>query len=89
MAEKSISQIRPRIVRPADAARLSGIPRSSLYWRINRGIFPPTIKLGPRSSGFLLDEVEAVIDAHVAGWSADRIKSLVSDLVAQRAGLAA
>ncbi|WP_367026232.1 AlpA family phage regulatory protein [Methylococcus sp. ANG] len=84
MAEKSISQIRPRIVRPADAARLSGIPRSSLYWRINRGTFPPAVKLGPRSSGFLLDEVEAVIDAHVAGRSIDEIKALVRQIVAER-----
>lgn len=84
MAEKSISQIRPRIVRPADAARLSGIPRSSLYLRINRGTFPPAVKLGPRSSGFLLDEVEAVIDAHVAGRSIDEIKALVRQIVAER-----
>lgn len=79
----------PLIVRPAEAARLTGIPRSSLYWRINQGTFPPVVKLGPRSSGFLLAEVQAVLEAHIAGWPLDRIQALVRELVSRRPSLAA
>lgn len=32
----------------------TGYPRSTLYYQISKGLFPPPVKLGERSVGWLL-----------------------------------
>jgi prophage regulatory protein len=58
--------------------------RSSLYADIARGLFVPPIALGPRCVGWPAHEVEAILEARVAGASTDMLKHLVRNLVAQR-----
>ena len=48
------------ILRLPDVIARTGLRRSSIYIRINRGEFRP-LKLGPKSIGFLESEIEAWI----------------------------
>lgn len=57
---------------------------TSIYTSIKRGLFPEKIALGQRSSGWPLNEVEAVVSARVAGLPDDDIKELVAILHEQR-----
>jgi len=45
---------------------MTGLKRSSLYEAISQGRFPKQIRLGTRSVGWLLTEVEAWIAERVA-----------------------
>jgi prophage regulatory protein len=59
-------------------------PKSTIYWRVGKGEFPPPIKLGERSAAFIVEEVDAVMRARAAGASVAEIKALVRELVAAR-----
>ena len=51
------------VLRPADAARLLGISKATLYsWSRSRPDFPRKIKIGPRSSGWLRSELLAWLE---------------------------
>ena len=45
---------------------MTGVPESSVYWRISRREFPRPIKIGERASAWNSDEIEAWIAAKVA-----------------------
>lgn len=66
----------------------TGHPRSSLYNHITLGLFPPPIKIGPRASAWIDAEVDAVLEARIAGHSDEQIRALVKRLVAARADAA-
>ena len=55
----------------------TGRSRSSIYQDVQRGFFPKPIKLGPRSIGWPEIEVDAIVDARIAGESEDDIHELV------------
>ena len=46
-----------RILRLPAVSELTGLPRSTLYLYMNKGLFPKPIKLGLRSVGWIQDEV--------------------------------
>lgn len=49
-----------QILRPKDAAERLGISLSSLYrWAKDRPDFPRIIKLGPRTSGWRVEDLDA------------------------------
>lgn len=52
-----------QIVRPAKAAGVLGVHRSTLWRWVRRGEMPPPIKLGPR----------------VVGWRLETLKQFLSD----------
>lgn len=58
--------------------------KASLYRDVKAGTMPQPIKLGPRSSGWVADEVHAVLSARVAGVDADGIRLLVNRLHKER-----
>lgn len=62
----------------------TGMPRSTLYDAIRRGVWPPPIRLGANSVAWLDHESQAVIAARAAGKSDDQIRGLVKELVAAR-----
>ena len=75
-----------------DATRLLPLPkileitstcRAAAYEQIREGAFPPPVKIG-RKSVWPAHEVETVVAARVAGASDDRIRALVTKLVADR-----
>jgi prophage regulatory protein len=55
-----------------------------LYWRVGCGTFVRPIKIGPRASGWIKSEVEAIVAARIAGASDDDIRELVAELHAAR-----
>ena len=51
-----------RIIRPAEACRILGIGRSTLYRQVSAGRLPPPIKITPGASGW----PESVIRDYIA-----------------------
>jgi hypothetical protein len=51
---------------------------------INDGTLPPPINIGPRTSVYSAQELDAVMSAYSVGYTDDQIKKLVLDLVEQR-----
>lgn len=73
-----------RIIRQPMVLKTFGISKSTLFNRINDGLFPPSIKLGGRACGWLDSEIQAVLSALVANQTQDEIKALVGDIVQAR-----
>ena len=55
----------------------SGSSRSTIYLRIQQGLWPKPVKLGPRSIGWPSSEVAAINAARIASMSDDEIRALV------------
>lgn len=62
----------------------SGSSRSTIYLRIQQGLWPEPVKLGPRSVGWPADEVTAMNAARIAGMTDEGIRALVKKLEAAR-----
>lgn len=58
--------------------------RSTIYLRIEQGLFPKPVKLGARSVGWPAREVAVINAARIAGKSDDEIRTLVDYLEAAR-----
>jgi prophage regulatory protein len=74
-----------RILRFPEVRELSGLSRSSIYLRINEGLFPRPLLLGPRMVGWPASEVAALNAARIRGENDDEIKALVIRLEVARA----
>jgi len=72
------------ILRLPAVRQKTGYSRSTIYRRIDQGLFPRQVSLGGRCVGWPAAEVAAVIDAHIARKSNDDIRSLVLTLECQR-----
>ena len=79
-----INNNHPRLIRRPEVIQLTGLSKSSLYNRINDGLFIPPISLGLRSVAFVSTEVDAVIHAMIEEQPPAEIKALVSKLIQQR-----
>ena len=77
-----------RILRASQAQEATGLPRSSFYSQVAKGLLPPSIQLGPRSVGWVETEINAVNVARILGKTDEEIKSLVMRLVKERVHLA-
>lgn len=73
-----------KIIRRPDVLDMTGWSKSTLYNRINDGLFIKPVSLGLRSVGFPLGEVEQIIKYMVAGKSQDELRQLVSFLTENR-----
>jgi prophage regulatory protein len=62
----------------------SGASRSTIYLRIQQGLWPKPVKLGPRSVGWPVSEVAAINAARIAGKTDGEIRDLVVKLEAAR-----
>ncbi len=62
----------------------SGASRSTIYLRIQQGLWPKPVRLGPRSVGWPASEVAAINTARIAGMTDDEIRNLVIKLEAAR-----
>lgn len=72
------------LFRRSEVERRYGKKRSSLYRDIRGGVFPPPVGLGRNCSVWPSNEVEAIIQARIAGKTDDEIRALVARLVAAR-----
>lgn len=85
-----LPQINPLYRRPV-VEQATGHKRSTLYRKIKEGLFPKPVTIGTDKHGatcqvaWPANEVQAVIDARIAGKSDDDIKKLVAELEAARA----
>jgi prophage regulatory protein len=82
--KQSIASVPRKINRRPLVLSTMGISSSTLRNLIADGLFPRAIQLGPRSVGFVEDEVQAVVSARIAGKSTDEIRTLVEKLMAAR-----
>jgi prophage regulatory protein len=57
---------------------------SSVNDQIHAGLWPPPVKIGARTVGWVQSEVTAVLAARIAGADDDEIRALITTLVAQR-----
>jgi len=64
--------------------RTFGISKTTLWNRVNEGLLPPSIQLGPRCVGWLESEAQTVLNAFVSGLKPDAIKAVVKGLVETR-----
>lgn len=74
----------PRLIRKPEVLGITGLSKSTLYNKINSGLFVPPISLGLRSVAFVSTEVDAMIYAMIEEQSPEDIKALVSNLIQQR-----
>jgi len=52
-----------RMIRPAEAVKILGISKSTMYQLISSGILPRPVRLGARATAFRLDELEAWLES--------------------------
>ena len=54
-----------RVLRLPEVLTVCGLSRSSIYLKIKQGGFPPPIKLGERSVGWIEEEIQDWIDQRI------------------------
>ena len=64
-------------------ARMNG-SRSSLYVKMNEGLFPASVKVGERRVAWLEHEVDAMMAFYVSCPSQEELKAFVKSLEAKR-----
>lgn len=62
----------------------TGTSRSTLYLRIQQGLFTRPVRLGQRSVGWPASEIEAINAARIAGLNDGQIRALVVRLESAR-----
>jgi len=72
------------ILRRRQAEAASGYRRSTIYLRIQQGLWTRPVHLGARAVGWPAHEVEALNSARVAGKSDEEIRRLVAQMEAAR-----
>jgi prophage regulatory protein len=77
------------LLRRPEVLRRSGDGRSTLYLRIDQGLWTRPVALGPRAVAWPESEVEALIAARIAGHDPQQIRELVDRLHARRRALRA
>jgi prophage regulatory protein len=61
-----------------------GKKRSTIYREIKLGLFPKPVQIGGERVAWPANEIQALIDARIAGKSDDEIKTLVAKLETAR-----
>lgn len=62
----------------------TGASRSTIYLRIQQGLWPKPVKLGPRSVAWPASEVAALNAARISGMADAEIRALVATLETAR-----
>ena len=68
------------ILRLPSVQQRIGKSRSTIYSDVAQGLFTRPVKSGPRCAGWPDDEVDAIVDARIAGADDDVIRHLVERL---------
>ena len=55
-----------KIIRRSEVLKRTGKATSTIYEQIQKGLFPKPVKLGPRSVGWVEDEVDEHIEMLIA-----------------------
>lgn len=78
---------RPVLLRQRQVRLETGYARSTIYARVQQGLLPPPVKLGPRSVAWPAAEIAAVNAARIAARSDSEIREIVSVLLSRRSAL--
>ena len=62
-----------------------GVSRSTFYLQINEGLITKPVQIGARAVGWPSNEIEAILNARIAGKKPTEIKEIVKELESQRA----
>ena len=62
----------------------TGLARSTIYLRIEQGLFPKPFSIGGNSVGWLSDEITKINAARISGMSNGQIIDLVKKLEQER-----
>lgn len=76
------------IQRLFNAKERLGVSRSTFYLQISQGLITRPVHIGLRAVGWPSNEIEAILNARIAGKSIAELKSLVRELECQRASKA-
>lgn len=76
-----------KIIRKPAAISMFGLSKSTFHNKINDGLIPPSISLGPRAKGFIEHELKTVLIAVINEKPDDEIRETVKKLVDKRAEL--
>lgn len=62
-----------QFIRPRQVLEMIGVSRTTLWRMVQAGTFPRPVRITERNCGFLLDTVEAWMEARAAGlaWEAE------------------
>lgn len=78
-------ELLPRLIKIGDVCELAGRSRAKIYRLQEKGLFPHSIRLGPRAVRWSLDEVKtAVIVRRAAFGSDEAVRFLVANMQATR-----
>jgi prophage regulatory protein len=80
----SLSAIKTALLRRPIVEKATGHSRSTLYRNIQRGLFVSPINIGGDRVAWPANEVQAIINARIAGKTDEEIKSIVIKLEAAR-----
>lgn len=72
------------ILRLASAKTTFGFSRSTFYLQIAEGLITKPVPIGARAVGWPSNEIEAILNARIAGKPPTEIKALVKQLEKQR-----
>jgi len=72
------------ILRLPEVKSESGYSRSTIYLRINQGLWPKPIRLGERAVGWPANEIASLNNARIAGKSNEEIRDMVKKLELSR-----
>jgi len=61
-----------------------GVSRSTFYLQIAEGLITKPVPIGARAVGWPSNEIEAILNARIAGKTPTEIKALVKELEKQR-----
>ncbi len=78
-----------KIYRLKEILPIRGVSRSSHYLELRRGLWTKPIHLSLRSRGWPAYEVEALIEARIAGETDEGIRTLVEKLEGSRGNVKA
>jgi prophage regulatory protein len=62
----------------------TGLSKSTIYRRINEGLFVKQVNLGGRQVAFPSNEIDALVQARISGKTDEEIKALVVELHGKR-----
>ena len=72
------------MLRMQDVTKKTGYPKGSIYQKIGEGLFTRPVPMGARTAAWPKHEVEAILQARIAGAKDDAIRELVKELMKKR-----
>lgn len=82
-SQNLLPKINPLYRRPMVEQSI-GEKRSTIYRKIKNGLFPKPVQIGGDLVAWPANEVQAIINARIAGKSDEQIKALVIELESAR-----